>query len=358
MVNEKERLEELIGELKLLRDGGPPIFDTWIPAMGQLLGGSKSGFYTLRAEETQYCLDAVIWKGFHHPVKTIVSDFDAVVRKAPRRWGAFDPGTPEPDQRNRAMAFAPLTFEEEALEETLRREPSDSPAAARALGLRSMLHLFRKFDEADQWQLRAVVCDGDALLAWVGVFCEEKPSERQRRLLQRLVPALQRRLMLERDLSNASLYRGAVDPALELLSRPAFVINSIGRLLHANSAGRALHDRARLDVTEAVRAVARGQAAPGYFAVPLATGASTGGFVVVGPARNPEDERLAAARKRWALTRRQCEVLALVARGESNRAIAWKLGCAERTVELHVTALLAKAGVESRAALVAAFFRD
>ncbi|MCA1828795.1 MAG: LuxR C-terminal-related transcriptional regulator, partial [Myxococcales bacterium] len=37
----------------------------------------------------------------------------------------------------------------------------------------------------------------------------------------------------------------------------------------------------------------------------------------------------------------------------SNRRVAASLGCSESTVELHVTALLEKAGCESRAQLVA-----
>ncbi len=53
------------------------------------------------------------------------------------------------------------------------------------------------------------------------------------------------------------------------------------------------------------------------------------------------------------LASRQTEVLALVAAGESNKLIAARLDCALRTVEVHVTALLRKAGCDSRAELVA-----
>ena len=59
------------------------------------------------------------------------------------------------------------------------------------------------------------------------------------------------------------------------------------------------------------------------------------------------------ARLRWHLTPRQTQVLAHLALGRSNRALAAALGCAESTVELHVTALLEKAQCESRAHLVA-----
>jgi DNA-binding NarL/FixJ family response regulator len=62
------------------------------------------------------------------------------------------------------------------------------------------------------------------------------------------------------------------------------------------------------------------------------------------------------AARAWSLTPRQTAVLELIAGGDSNRTIASKLLCAERTVEMHVTALLARAEVESRSALISAFF--
>jgi DNA-binding NarL/FixJ family response regulator len=54
------------------------------------------------------------------------------------------------------------------------------------------------------------------------------------------------------------------------------------------------------------------------------------------------------------LTRRECEVLPLVAQGCSNRQIADTLCIGERTVESHVARILAKRGLTSRAHLAAA----
>jgi DNA-binding NarL/FixJ family response regulator len=51
-------------------------------------------------------------------------------------------------------------------------------------------------------------------------------------------------------------------------------------------------------------------------------------------------------------------VLELVAQGESNRAVAARLGCSEKTVELHVSALLAKTHCASRSQLVASFWTE
>jgi DNA-binding NarL/FixJ family response regulator len=46
-------------------------------------------------------------------------------------------------------------------------------------------------------------------------------------------------------------------------------------------------------------------------------------------------------------------VAALVVRGASNKEVAASLGCAERTVELHVTALMRKTGTQNRTQLAA-----
>ena len=55
------------------------------------------------------------------------------------------------------------------------------------------------------------------------------------------------------------------------------------------------------------------------------------------------------------LTRREREVLELIARGRSNKRIAFELGISEKTVKTHVSHVLAKLGVNDRtqAALVA-----
>ena len=56
-----------------------------------------------------------------------------------------------------------------------------------------------------------------------------------------------------------------------------------------------------------------------------------------------------------ALTRRERQVLCLIAAGRSNKRIAYELGIAEKTVKTHVGHVLAKLGVTDRtqAALLA-----
>jgi two-component system, NarL family, response regulator YdfI len=48
------------------------------------------------------------------------------------------------------------------------------------------------------------------------------------------------------------------------------------------------------------------------------------------------------------LTPREIEVLGMLAEGEGNKAIAWKLGISEHTVKFHVASILAKLHASSR----------
>ncbi len=70
------------------------------------------------------------------------------------------------------------------------------------------------------------------------------------------------------------------------------------------------------------------------------------------------EPRLHETSSRWRLTPRETEVLAEIVQGRTNRTIAELLGCAEHTVEIHVTRVLEKAAVESRAAVIARFWME
>lgn len=69
-------------------------------------------------------------------------------------------------------------------------------------------------------------------------------------------------------------------------------------------------------------------------------------------------EALLDIRARYGLSDRQFDVLQEIIAGCGNKEIAQRLGCAESTVELHVTALLRKVGVKSRAQLTAKYWTD
>ena len=103
------------------------------------------------------------------------------------------------------------------------------------------------------FQLRALVCEGSTLLAWVGALRSEPFSPREQRILQELVPSLQRRLELETRLREAGLLGSALEAALEALGQPAYVLTSKGRVVYANSAGRALAERVSQSLAEIIR---------------------------------------------------------------------------------------------------------
>src|SRR5690606_28654858 len=67
-------------------------------------------------------------------------------------------------------------------------------------------------------------------------------------------------------------------------------------------------------------------------------------------------QRAALFGRRHGLTPRQVEVLVALVDGRTNKEIAAALGIQEKTVELHVTAILRKTGAEKRSELITAFW--
>jgi DNA-binding NarL/FixJ family response regulator len=72
----------------------------------------------------------------------------------------------------------------------------------------------------------------------------------------------------------------------------------------------------------------------------------------------PRGARPATRANASLLTAREAEVLALIAEGHANAAIAAQLYLSRKTVEHHVTAILAKLGVSSRQEAVRAATRS
>ena len=64
--------------------------------------------------------------------------------------------------------------------------------------------------------------------------------------------------------------------------------------------------------------------------------------------------RVNQAARRWSLTRRQEQVLGLMAAGATNARIAANLNISERTAEDHVAAVLLRSGVATRMELLSA----
>jgi NarL family two-component system response regulator LiaR len=104
--------------------------------------------------------------------------------------------------------------------------------------------------------------------------------------------------------------------------------------VRAGAAGYLLKDVAPAELVGAIRTVDRGEALlhPAVAARVLRELTAAAG----------------RAQPHAALTAREREVLALLARGRANKAIAFELGVAEKTVKTHVGNILAKLGLSDR----------
>jgi DNA-binding CsgD family transcriptional regulator len=206
-------------------------------------------------------------------------------------------------------------------------------------------------------QMRALVCDGPLLLAWVGASRAAPFTRVEREELTTLLPAFRERLRLERQLSSATFSPTLLAAAIEELPVPAFLVET--RHLHlelANAPGCALAARLGRALPERIRE-ARAGAKNGFRVVSVVVrGLSEHALVLFdgdGPCVAPTTRaRLARAARELTLTPRQQQVLAEIVAGQPNKVIAERLRCSVRAVEVHVTALLRKARVDSRAALV------
>lgn len=265
--------------------------------------------------------------------KTMEADTRAYFARAPVPWGQFNPSRPERPQQNRVMTTADL--------------PQDRPVPIRE-------ELFPKLGVHEDDQLRVLVCEQGSLLAWVGAFRPEPFGADERKLLASIVPALQERLTLERQLSLSAVHEAAMIAALEALPGAAYVLREGGAIAHANSAAQARLKADRSGVQQTVADALRDAPGTGLHVSRLAAPGLAPHYLAVERGARPTAAGLALQRaRRWGLTPRQGDVLALIAEGLSNRAIAARLGCAEGTVEIHVSAILDKADAESRAQLVA-----
>jgi DNA-binding NarL/FixJ family response regulator len=312
----------------------------------ELLGTEKTISYSLRQRDDGLGVEALF--GARFPAR-FGSLFDRWLMGKSVDFAAYHPIRPEPWQRNVVVAL-----------EDLIRRGALPPEGAEGTPLGREVWPRVGLDRRDQ--LRVLVCDGPSLLAWVGAYQPDPFDARQRRLLSALVRPLRNRLLFERQVGAMTETRVALDAALEALGRAAFVLGASGEIHHANAAGRALVDRQRASVTRSLaNAVRRRPTELSFELRPLRSPGTPAGYLAMARPECPETARavrVASSSARWALTARQREVLELVAGGVTNRTIAATLGVSERAVELHVSAIFDRAGVHSRAALVARLFDE
>jgi len=141
----------------------------------------------------------------------------------------------------------------------------------------------------------------------------------------------------------------AAQPSVEIIALTSFVEEArVLAAIEAGAAGFLLKDAEADELAAAIRAAAAGEvhldpAIAGIVARRMRSGAANGSNT------GSEADGIAS------LTARERDVLACVARGLPNRAIAEALGITERTARTHVSNILAKLGLSSRtqAALLA-----
>lgn len=144
--------------------------------------------------------------------------------------------------------------------------------------------------------------------------------------------------------------------ALTALGRPALLVREDGRIVRANAAGWNLAAESP-SLQDELRVVIAHRAPRDFEVIRLALREPH--YLVVRRAAPPSIlQRLESITKAWALTRRQRQVLGLMAEGHLNKTIADRLNIVTGTVELHVTGLYRKAGVSNRTALIARFWSE
>jgi DNA-binding NarL/FixJ family response regulator len=138
----------------------------------------------------------------------------------------------------------------------------------------------------------------------------------------------------------------ASHPTIEVIALTSFIEEDrVVAAIEAGASGFLLKDAEADDLAAAIRAAWAGEvhldpAVAGIVARRMRAGTSA-----TGKGRDPRTGPDAQIRS---LTAREREVLAGVARGLSNRAIADELGITERTARTHVSNVLAKLGLASR----------
>lgn len=338
---ELRQVDELAGELRTVRLGGPAPLERAMAGLRELLEAEEAVVYALEPTDDGMKVDLLLGSGFQ--VAVWRRELDGWLRGRPLvGWSGYNPLLPEPWQRNRVVA-----------RDRIVEQHGRTPEIARSL--------FPRLGVAASDQLRALVCDGPALLAWVGAFRHRPFGGREHRILARLIPEFQGRLRLDRQLRQAALAQAAIEASLEHIPAAAFLVDARGRVRLANAAGRARLDAQPRETAETLAAaLAPGaqEAATGLRITRVEANGLPPHFLVVDGQPAELEPRLARACARFGLTGRQREILGWLARGHSNKTIAALAGCAESTVELHVSAILERAQADSRAQLIARLWLD
>jgi DNA-binding CsgD family transcriptional regulator len=309
-----------------------------LEALRELLDTDKVVLYSLEPRPQSDDLQIARHAAVSVPDPGWRTTFDDYLTGRGVAWGAYNAISPEPSQRNRVLDTSQI----------------DVLTQGRQRGIAQVV--FKRLGALGNDAMRVLVCDGPSLLAWVGILQPQKTTARQRALFEHVVPAFRKRLAFDRTVSETALASGAVVAALEHVSGAAWLLGPGGRVDHANTAAHARLENDRTGTLAALARCVAGIPEPRFTVMAVRGGGGRAGHVVVEALTRAETHGIPRAVSRLGLTPAQTRVLERIARGASNAAIASELKVAERTVEAHVTAILEKAQVPSRAALIVQIF--
>lgn len=311
---ELRALEGLSERLRVVREGEPAMGDEALAAL-EAIGIEYPHSYRFHDAGGRLELSGLTGRNFD--VRRLGDSYLRL--ELPQRLVGYEPLAVAQRERNRAILSHELAFPERLV-------------IARTI--------WRHAIPGAHDQVRALVCDGPAMLAWVGGFSCEDFDDGHRLRLQALLPALRERLLHEQRLRDAALVHASLTAVVEAMPGPAWLLDASRRVVHRN---RAAGEEAP-------------PAAGGEWTPIEAAGLPRHWLLrAVSP---PQELSLREFSARYALTAAEARVLGLIAAGRSNRAVAAALRCSERTVEIHVTRLLEKTDCESRGMLVAQYWKS
>ena len=329
-------IQELVARCQVLRDAGAPLLSELPGEFARLVDAAGDCAYGIEYDEAQPRIGFAYEQG----MTALIDAFRVYAPSHPTGWGAFRPDVVEHVHRNRVFSWAQSA-------KSGRVSNASTPATR---------DLFPRFGVRSS--MRVLLTDGPVLLAYVGVFRpDSRPfSLREARLFQQIVPALAERLRIERLFADAPVHVAALATTLKAVPAAALIVGADFNVRHANAAGRKWFDDDETSSRETLRGCVLGADATFTVTKVSAAGYPPYWLMVRRGMKTVGAARAQAAPQRWTLTPRQKDVLQLLVRGAANKSIAASLGCAENTVEVHVTAILRRAQVGSRAELIASVF--
>jgi DNA-binding CsgD family transcriptional regulator len=331
---ERARIDALVDEILTLRLNEGSGLSRAVVGLRDVLRTELALIHRVGPRVGGLGVDFMFGVGTPRPQTEFTGTYDEWLNGQTLRQGhAYNPIRPEPNQRNVALTFVDLR--------RLGQPVEDAPAVR---------DCFPRMGIGGWDQLRVLVCQGASLLAWVGAMQPEPMTSWQKSALRRLVPAFRQRLALERRLGTDAVREAALLAALDEVPVPALLMTRDGGVVHANDLARAAMTRGASLVAEAFAQVRGRSGATRLTIHALSARGMPTHYLIVDPAQ-PSDvlPRVLVAAKRWRLTPRQAQVLALLAHGHANKTIAAELACAEVSIERHVTVILRKTATHSRA---------